>query len=39
MAALGITATVRASLGLYNTDDDVDQLVDALHEARARFRL
>jgi cysteine desulfurase/selenocysteine lyase len=39
MAALGITATVRASLGLYNTADDVDQLVDALHEARARFRV
>jgi cysteine desulfurase/selenocysteine lyase len=38
MQRLGVPATVRASLGIYNTRADVDQLVDALHEARARFR-
>ncbi len=34
MAHLGITGTVRASFGLYNTRDDVDALVAGLHEAK-----
>lgn len=29
---LGITSTVRASLYLYNTKSDIDQLVDGLHQ-------
>ena len=31
MAFLGETATTRASFGLYNTQEEVDQLLDALH--------
>ena len=34
MKALGISATARASLAVYNGEDDVDQLVHALHKAR-----
>jgi cysteine desulfurase/selenocysteine lyase len=37
-AALGVRATVRASFYLYNDQDDVARLVDALHEARRFFR-
>jgi len=37
MRHLGVPATVRASLGLYSTRADVDQLVAGLHEARRRF--
>jgi cysteine desulfurase/selenocysteine lyase len=33
-----VPATLRASFGLYNNRDDVDQLVEALGEARRRFR-
>lgn len=36
---LGISATVRASFGVYNTLQDVDALVDALSFARQRLRL
>ncbi|WP_437205001.1 aminotransferase class V-fold PLP-dependent enzyme [Planctomicrobium sp. SH664] len=36
---LGVSATVRASFGLYNTRDDVDRLVAALLFARQRLRL
>ena len=36
MRELGVTATARASLYLYNDESDVDALVDALDEA-ARF--
>lgn len=31
MEAFGVTATCRASFGLYNTREEVDALVDALH--------
>jgi cysteine desulfurase/selenocysteine lyase len=34
---LGVTATARASFGLYNSHDDVDALVDALGHARRMF--
>jgi cysteine desulfurase/selenocysteine lyase len=37
MKHLRLPATVRASLGIYNDRDDIDQLVDGLHEARRRF--
>jgi cysteine desulfurase/selenocysteine lyase len=37
MHHLGVSATLRASLGLYNTRADVDQLVEALGEARRRL--
>lgn len=32
MQRFGIPATARASLGIYNTQDELNQLVDALHE-------
>jgi len=34
---LGLAASVRASFGIYNTRDDVDALIDALHFARSYF--
>jgi cysteine desulfurase/selenocysteine lyase len=37
MARLGVPATARASLALYNTRDDVDALVRSLHDVRAMF--
>ncbi len=36
---LGVPATVRASFGMYNTTDDVDVLVDALHFVRQELKL
>jgi cysteine desulfurase/selenocysteine lyase len=35
MKRLGVTATARASFGLYSGDDDVDALIDGLERARA----
>jgi cysteine desulfurase/selenocysteine lyase len=35
MSHLGVTATARASFGLYNTVDEVDVFVEALSKARA----
>ena len=35
MAHLGVSATARASFGIYNSVEDVDQFVDALDRARA----
>ncbi len=37
MARFGVPATARASLAMYNTHQDVDQLVAALHETRKVF--
>lgn len=37
MDHLGVTATCRASMGLYNTRDEIDVLVDALHLCRDLF--
>jgi cysteine desulfurase/selenocysteine lyase len=37
MKALGVTATTRASFYLYNTREDVDRLVEALHDVRRIF--
>jgi cysteine desulfurase/selenocysteine lyase len=36
-AALGLTATTRASFYLYNTMDEVDQLISAVDQVRQRF--
>lgn len=37
MRKLGVPATTRASFYLYSVAEDVDRLVDALHEARKMF--
>lgn len=37
MDRLGVSGTVRASFGLYNTRDDVDRLIAALHQVRRMF--
>jgi cysteine desulfurase/selenocysteine lyase len=37
MARLGVPATARASLALYNTHADIDALVSALHKVREVF--
>jgi cysteine desulfurase/selenocysteine lyase len=37
MARLGVTATCRASFGLYNTTDEVEALVDALETCHTLF--
>lgn len=37
MEILGVPATARASFGLYNTENEVEKLVDALQEVRKVF--
>lgn len=37
MASLSTESTVRASLSIYNTKDDIDKLVSSLHEAKEFF--
>jgi cysteine desulfurase/selenocysteine lyase len=37
MERLGIPATARASLALYNTREEIDVLVGALHKVRELF--
>jgi cysteine desulfurase / selenocysteine lyase len=39
MDRLGITATARASFGVYTTTDEIDRLVDGLEDARRVFGL
>ncbi|HSJ16554.1 MAG TPA: cysteine desulfurase [Solirubrobacterales bacterium] len=39
MERLGVVATTRASFGAYTTTDEIDRLVEALHDARKVFRL
>ena len=39
MRAMGVPATARASFHVYNTHEDVDRLIAALHKAREVFRL
>ncbi len=39
MDRLGVPATARASLAVYNTRDEIDRLVDALHDVRRVFEL
>lgn len=38
MQHFDLSATARASLGLYNTQDDIDRLVDMLEKVRELFR-
>ena len=38
MARLGVTATTRASLGLYNTREELDRLAAGLHKVVEMFR-
>ncbi len=37
MQFFNVPATARASFGMYNTESEVDALVEALHQARAMF--
>ncbi|ODR99077.1 cysteine desulfurase [Methyloceanibacter methanicus] len=37
LARFGVTSTCRASFAMYNTEEDVDRLVDALHKVRSLF--
>jgi cysteine desulfurase/selenocysteine lyase len=39
MERLGVAATTRASLGVYNDESDIDRLIDALLDARRVFGL
>jgi cysteine desulfurase/selenocysteine lyase len=39
MDRFGITATARASFGVYTTPEEIDRLVDGLHDARGVFGL
>jgi len=39
MDHLGVAATTRASFGVYTTKDEIDRLVEALHDARRVFQL
>jgi len=36
---LNLTATARASIGVYNTKDDIDMLVNAIENCRKIFDL
>jgi selenocysteine lyase/cysteine desulfurase len=37
MEKLNLAATTRASLGVYNDEDDIDRLVDAIKAAQTMF--
>jgi cysteine desulfurase / selenocysteine lyase len=37
MQRFGVPATARASLGLYNTTEEIDSLVAGIHRAREVF--
>jgi cysteine desulfurase/selenocysteine lyase len=39
MRCLGVSATARASVGIYSEPSDIDALVDALKDGRAVFML
>ena len=39
MDRLGVAATTRASLAVYNTREEIDRLIDALHDVRRIFEL
>jgi cysteine desulfurase/selenocysteine lyase len=39
MDRLGVAATARASFGVYTTDEEIDRLIDGLHDARRVFEL
>ncbi|MEJ7876171.1 MAG: aminotransferase class V-fold PLP-dependent enzyme, partial [Solirubrobacterales bacterium] len=37
MERLGVSATARASFGIYTTHEEIDRLVDGLEDARRIF--
>jgi len=37
MHRLGIEGTVRASIGIYNTKEDIDKLIDGIHRVITMF--
>jgi len=37
MDRLGVTATARASFGVYTTTDEIDRLIEGLDDTRAIF--
>ena len=39
MDRLGVAATARASFGVYTTPEEIDRLIDGLHDARKVFGL
>ena len=39
MERLGVTATARASFGVYTTTEEIDRLVDGLEDARRVFQI
>jgi cysteine desulfurase/selenocysteine lyase len=39
MERLGVAATTRASFGVYSTHEEIDRLIEALHDARRVFQL
>jgi cysteine desulfurase/selenocysteine lyase len=39
MDRLGVAATARASFGIYTTRDEIDRLVEGLHDARRVFKV
>ena len=39
MERLGVPATTRASLAVYNTRDEVDRLIEGLIDARRVFKV
>ncbi len=39
MERLGVPATARASFGIYTTEEEIDRLVEGLHDARRVFEL
>jgi len=39
MERLGVAATTRASFGLYNTREEIERLIEALHDTRRVFQL
>ncbi len=39
MDRLGVAATARASFGVYTTPEEIDRLIEALHDARKVFNL
>ncbi|MGB0121774.1 MAG: aminotransferase class V-fold PLP-dependent enzyme, partial [Solirubrobacterales bacterium] len=39
MKSLGVPATTRASFAVYNTNEETDRLIEALHDARRIFGL
>ena len=39
MQRLGVAATARASFGVYTTTEEIDRLIDGLHDARKVFEV